>query len=321
MSKINKKNKVTDTGEVPPGGRADFYTTGIDFHKKLRSGNVSKAIIKRGQDQQAVLSFYHLKGLEYGRWVNFADRKDYLAAINLAFYDLNQILKFDNNIGFDVLNFAVGARGSQRALAHYEPGSNSINITRFHRKLNNNLFSLPATKLELLEKTGGISSIAHEYGHFLDFLFGGYIDQVPGAFALTSPPGFRKQSSIAFMPIAPVGGEIRQQTEKVMQSIIWKTLPAGTEPGQLTSYYEKLKKIAEGKRDYYLRRTEIFARAFEVYIYEKLRKKKILNKALTHHAEYYSQWPYVNKQGRPAMIVQMDKLIDLMRIEVLKTDN
>ena len=292
--------KITDTGDVNPGARADEFSHAQKFYKTLRSSSVSLSMLKDSDQPEKVIKRYHLESIEFGRWVTFPDRADYLIAVNIAFDDLNRVLRFGNDLGFDKLHFAVGARGKNSALAHFEPQNDTINITRFHRPSG-------SPKVEMIEKTGGISSIAHEYGHFLDYFFGSYIDQSRDDRSLSGG------QSVAFMPQAVKGGALRKQMEVIMQTIIWAELPGEGSEGKLTSYYKTLKKHCTNTKEYWIRRNEIFARAFEVYVYEKQRKRKILNKALTHDSQYYKAWPYFPHSSFKPVMAEIDKLISLMR--------
>ena len=299
--------KLADIGQHKPGSRGDYRSKEfVEFYKKLRSGTFPASIRPLATDLEAFMKKYQLDGIEFGRWVNFNDRVAYMQIVNISFFDLNKILGFKDNLGFDKLIFSIGARGKSAALAHFEPTNNVINITRFKRLKNGN-FDL-SLKMLFIESTGGISSIAHEYGHFLDYFFGMYIDQDKDNAALSNG------NSTAYHPIQEIKGPLRAQMEKVLNTIIWKQEPTTNEPtGTLTPYYEEIKRHTANTKEYWKRRNEIFARAFEVYIYEKLRAKKILNKGLTHSSNYYSAWPYIPRSERPAMIAEMDKLIKMFR--------
>jgi hypothetical protein len=113
-------------------------------------------------------------------------------------YDLNKVLRFNNNLGFDLLGITFGARGRGSALAHYEPNTNLINITRYSDDWyckNVRFFS-----------TGGLGSLAHDYGHFLDYFAGAYLDKDAEVYSLTNG------SSIARSRVDK-GGDIRKAME------------------------------------------------------------------------------------------------------------
>ena len=91
---------------------------------------------------------FGFRGVQFGNWTNQRDRQ---AAMNQAydgFMDLARVLGVPSralSLGGE-LGIAFGARGSGSALAHYEPGTVVINLT----------------------KTKGEGSLAHEWWHALD---------------------------------------------------------------------------------------------------------------------------------------------------------
>lgn len=94
-----------------------------------------------------------LRGVQFGNSATDGERKQHLQKAAEAFADLAfaanlplKILSLSNGLGL-----AFGARGNGTALAHYEPATNIINLTR----------------------KGGVGSLAHECGHGLDKYLGG----------------------------------------------------------------------------------------------------------------------------------------------------
>lgn len=91
---------------------------------------------------------FGLRGIEYGNWVNDDEAKAHTQAAGDALMDMAEVLGLDPKIVS--LNgrvaLAFGARGTGRALAHYEGATKAINLT----------------------KTSGGGSLGHEWGHALD---------------------------------------------------------------------------------------------------------------------------------------------------------
>jgi hypothetical protein len=262
-----------------------------------------------------VVKKFKLNGLEFGNWVGVEDRKNYLAALTIALLDLNKILGFNHNLGFDnTIGIAFGARGSSRALAHFEPDSYMINLTR-HKSLTrvnrirrdmgqSKLKSSPEVTEFLFEKTGGVGSLAHEYGHAIDYFFGTYIHQDEYYRSLT----FGRETRTRFDITYPKDS-IRYLALKVIESIIWE------KPGKKSAYYISLEQKF-GDNDYWFRHTELFARAFEVYVQHQLNKAGITNKFLTH--EKYASKAYLKETDLKRVLPWMNKLILKIRKEVNK---
>lgn len=102
-----------------------------------------------GNDMLQTFGFY---GGEFGNWENQNERQYNLNYSYEAFRDLAAALDIqDSDISLGGrLSIAYGARGIGNALAHFEPERNVINLT----------------------KMKGAGSLAHEWGHALDFYLG-----------------------------------------------------------------------------------------------------------------------------------------------------
>lgn len=109
-----------------------------------RSGG-RKTPVNKPEDMVKNFGF---SGVEFGNWVDDKSGNFHLIKCAEAFQDLADIIGVkDKDVSFNgKLSMAFGARGKGGALAHYEPASKVINIT----------------------KNGGAGSLAHEWGHSLD---------------------------------------------------------------------------------------------------------------------------------------------------------
>lgn len=261
------------------------------FYKKFRAGKAPNVPEELILDQGHLLRMYNLRAVGFGNWVTQEDRYNYSAALILAFYDLNQILKFNNNIGLNkTVSISFGARGVRGALAHFEPHSFIINITRYKR-----VAELPKEKLFLY--SGGAGSVAHEYGHALDYYFG--LFDTKEKLALTGGSTVRtKKLSISQDPLFVL-----------MDSVLNKIIYKDEQKGLFSAYYEKLKRRTTD--DYYIQRNEIFARVFERYIQLKLKENKIHNSFLTDTK--YDNFLYLTESDMRPVMKDMDLLISEMR--------
>ena len=126
--------------------------------KKARKEKWTKempAVIKRSggratsvKKPEEMINTFGFKGIEFGNWIDDKSGNFHLIKCAEAFHDLADILKLkDKDVSMNgKLSMAFGARGSGKALAHYEPLTKAINIT----------------------KEGGAGTLAHEWGHAMD---------------------------------------------------------------------------------------------------------------------------------------------------------
>lgn len=117
-------------------------------------------IVRGGEDYrnnrdisgEDMMEKFNFKGGEFGNWLNEKDRQESLNYGYDALLDLSKALNIsptDISLG-NRLSIAFGSRGSGNALAHYEPDREVINLT----------------------KMKGAGSLAHEWAHALDDIFG-----------------------------------------------------------------------------------------------------------------------------------------------------
>lgn len=259
-----------------------------NFYSQFRGGIKLPRAHHDTNSLEQLVTYYNLKAIGFGNWVTQEDRFNYLQALKIAFFDLNRILAFPrNNIGIGNLSISFGARGKGKALAHFEPWSNIINITRYHND--------EGDKKTLWANTGGAGSLAHEYGHFLDYIF---------AVKAGKPPCLSGGNSTR-MIILNEGNAIN--VSKLMNDLINSL---NVQKGKVTPFRERLNKI-EGSGDYFIRRNEIFARVFEQYIFYKLQKAGVRNHFL-HDTKYESR-VYLTNNELEKSIPLIDKLVKEMR--------
>lgn len=277
--------KILDTSEnITSGSRLDKYWQGRGFDNyvgfvrpnlKLPNNLNFNANIALIQNSLAI------KEIGFGNWVTNEDRFNYLNSLVVAVYDLNKVVNFDFQIGLNKLAVSFGARGVGSALAHYEPTTKIINITRYARGNED--------KIARFIGTGGMGSFAHEYGHYLDYFAGEYLAPNSDVFAVT---GGR---SLSTKRIKSGDGKqaLRTIANDILEKIIW------AKPNEkLSPYYTRLKKIVEDldtMGDYYLRRNEMFARWFEAWVSYKLKTMGIRNRLLAQYKYNPSIYPTENE--------------------------
>jgi hypothetical protein len=264
--------KLVDHGKTAPEGNSDVYwgRTGIDIvfqpnDDKVRIGDKIPPTYKY-TDVRFLENYYDLKAFEFGNWLSQQDRVNYLSGLGLALFDLHKLLGFTpKQIGIkNKLSVAFGARGRGRALAHFEPGTYAINLTRYSRPKKLSSRPKDFRRVNLILQDGGVGSFAHEYGHALDFYAGTFIDRAD-QFQVSG--GDSTNHSLRF-PSAKKS-KIQSLMDNLMNKILWKGKNIHSD------YYKRLTK--KGVREYFIRRNEIWARSFEVYVHFKLDKKKHKN--------------------------------------------
>ncbi len=267
--------KISDTDQdLTAGSRADNYwerNPNARYYELLRPGFPFAKVLKRKNNVKILTDKFRVNAVGFGNWLSIEDRINYVNAAVVALADLNKVLQFGNNVGIDgSLSLSFGARGNSRAAAHYEPATQLINITRFKRGKGHKFYRFFST--------GGIGALAHEYGHFLDYFSGSYLDKDNKVFSLSG-------GSIVEKNRVNNKTELRGIVDDIIERIIWTT------PGKtLSPYYNRLLNKNKRAGDYFFRRNELFARAFEVFVSVELKKKNIINRLLVptkYDLDYY----------------------------------
>lgn len=130
------------------GSRQTFKPSDVYLKSAKRKGGrvIDANTVKAGT--AFMLDKLKMRGVQWGNYVTDDERQHHLKMASESMADLVDVLGLqdeDASLGGQ-LGMAIGARGTGTALAHYEPGSKVINLTR----------------------AGGVGSLAHEWGHFFD---------------------------------------------------------------------------------------------------------------------------------------------------------
>lgn len=299
--------KLVDEGK-PYKGRADEYWRArlkqvfTPDNSQVRSG----ATIPKNYDYDNIdfiKAYYGLFAVEFGNWLSQQDRKNYLGGLGLSLFDLSHILNFSpKEISLKgKLSVAFGARGRGSAIAHFEPHTFTINLTRFARPKQGSAQKKGFDRNALLVAGGGMGSFAHEYGHALDFYGGTYVEKTKGG-ALSGSNSLRIEPDKKIMAEKSLAGLM----EKLLYKIIWKNTTEHSE------YYKRLEKA--NLSEYYFRRNEIFARAFETYVHYKMDKKKYKNIFLAEN-KYIPRY-YLTPAEMKKLEADFDKLISGLKAKL-----
>ena len=311
--------KYQDIGRVPAGGRLveDWQSSEIvPLFPRFRKGKSSLPKSFHFWDHGFLLDYFGLRAWEFGNWLTNEDRMNYVCGSGIALYDMRSVLQFPiHQMGLQgMVSLAIGARGKSAARAHFEPHSFAINLTRYSdnpgpKKMAAYPFLKKHPKVVRFLRMGGVGSLAHEYGHALDYFFGGFVDQDAEHFALTGGRSVRTRPDRELMKKKTLRGYM----EKLIYQIIWES------DKKQTRFYSELRAMLKEKgikSDYYYRRNELFARFFEQYIQFKLKQKGIQNTLL--HKPKYNYVVYLPQKHLERLVPIMDKLVVQMRAYLKK---
>jgi hypothetical protein len=312
-----KKLVDTDRDNIKSSKSAEYWSSRgfVEFYKKI--SNKPPKLDNKFFDQDPVLALqktFNLKAIQFGNWENNETRFNYIFACISAFFDLDLLLNFKENLGFGILTLSLGSRGSGKALAHFEPDKYIINLTRYKRadkyekKYNTRLPGDQEEKTEFLFlHTGGIGSLAHEYGHFLDSVGGSYFE--PGSsYGLTF--GREVSPKLSYDYIVANKYNKAHKLRYLTNEIIYYTCYSPDKRDNLfkySDYYERLKKSQ--KNVYWFRHCELFARSWEVYITLLQKENKLQNIFLSKFKYHPDVYPTEKELIQSGVKDLFDKLV------------
>lgn len=194
---------------------------------------------------------FAFRGVEFGNWAAQDERQK---LVNLAYdglMDMARVLGLPPRaLSLNgTLGLALGARGSGRAAAHYEPGKVVINMT----------------------KINGAGALAHEWGHALDHYFGELDQTNPYSGHGRYASGGRGQpvTSSEDARLAQLRPEMQKAWDRVLQSIYTKTRSKAEEARYVELNLERLQaaiaqlESQEQKQPYEQNRIEAMKRRAE----------------------------------------------------------
>ncbi len=204
---------------------------------------------------EAYLSEFGFPGGEWGNWLNESERINNLCMSFNAFKNLATVLQIDQKrISLHGLSIAFGSRGHSSASAHYEPGNNVINLT----------------------KLKGAGCLAHEWGHALD----AYI-----AKKYNIPNELATESNLSYRVMSGYYNAHRDQCPDVF----WNVLTAIKQASDFQKGSKKFDELfSKSGHGYWSSTCEMFARAFDCYIADKLKEYQIIDTYLSRGADSFS---------------------------------
>lgn len=225
------------------------------------------------------------RGVQFGNWENQNDRQTNMNMAYDAMKDLAEVLNIsDSDVSLgNQLALAFGARGSGNAAAHYEPLENVINLT----------------------KMSGAGSLAHEWGHALDkfiqentsseeavrkHLEEDIYQRFSDEFIERTKQTLSAQSENCYFAT--------EDKFSIMQSVVQAMKYKTDQDGRKieTDFLKDAQKLdgafstsgnqkGSTEKGYWSSDVELFARAFECYVMDKLAEQGMRNDYLCGHAE------------------------------------
>lgn len=289
MEKIPFNRKLVDVGNTKPYGKVELHWISeiiSNVFGKTRASKERKNKDFKFYDPEYLLKTFNISGFEFGNWLSQEDRYIYMAGCGYAMKDFCDIHGMPySKFGFNDLSISFGARGRAGSLAHFEPRTNVINLTR-HRTYEKSGARIPKSIWDDGEKylgKNGAGSLGHEYGHAIDFAVGVKAKNLPFNFASESISLIKynhkdeKENLIYKLKDDFVIDASVKPYFEVMKALIYDN--AGEkETYKLTQWYEKLKQEIEESPllgQYWIRDIEVFARSFEVYLSMKCEEKGV----------------------------------------------
>ena len=321
----NKKKGTPDKPPLPKRPHLDYL---------VREGDD----IRSGKDVGAddFMNRYGFRGVEFGNWAAKDERQKIVNHAYDALHDLSQIIGVpDRAISLNgTLGMAFGARGSGGALAHYESSKIVINMT----------------------KLKGAGALAHEWAHALDHYFGeidrsnpyggtprggsgyrGHAErsnlrpEMKEAFAGVMEAIFKSESKRAEvirdyeLKLEKAEAEGRNTTQ--LKSWLTQLRNGDYAYGGQSSYYKEAVKLNGKSGDYWTRPTEMFARAFEAYIFDRIGDIGKRNDYLVHsvggeqYAIGYKGNAYPHGMERQKINAAFDNLFRSIKNEAMEDGN
>jgi len=348
--------------------KAREATTAIELTYIKRTGGYNTSMVDNAESaKEFILNIFGFGGFTGGATLKDEDARNHIRYFTGAMSDLGDILNLDikylNQRGN--LLYALGSYAGQRSLAFFRhsAGENLISFT----------------------KTRGDGTVCHEYGHYLDFLMGGFTKMLSssfnnsykGRFYLSRPSYYSENSVTGAMYnlmkfiIEGYGEDVEQKVNLIVpekyydwsgsssiKAIFNSAADVDVAISMLQDRYRQYKRYSSLKakdmaiyytilshyghkeyevpfnisgtqffaaskaldetrsKPYWGTSVELFARAFETYVFDKLEKAGRVNNYLV--SGWFSEFPenvYPSGQEREVIFGYFEKLIEALKRE------
>lgn len=278
--KVFGPDALEEKGKPKKFSAADLYVKGAE-RKGPETGLNSVA-----EQENFLMKSAGMRGLQWGNSVTDEEREHHLKYAASSFKDLTEILGLPEEMGSfnGRLGLAIGARGKGTALAHYEPSTKVINLTR----------------------KGGVGSLAHEWGHFFDNILseinmGSHADQ-----------GTRTEGEFVSKIAGSYFGErtLKDKSPTCQAMLELYKAPVMDKFKTRCRTFLRENRTAFGNPDYWLSSEEMFARSFEKYVQGKLQSNGRENTYLAGVKDH-ALWP--SEEEVKEMTPLFDKIFEAFK--------
>lgn len=280
--------------------KSQFNASDAYVKHAIRKGgrDVSKLTKNPNEAAKHIIEKFGARGVQWGNSVTDDERMHHASKLVESLADLADMTGLkpeDLSLG-GKLGWAVGARGHGTASAHYEPGTQVINLTR----------------------KSGVGALAHEWAHAFDHSHSNYNIISDGEKRMGDYESGnwypQKFSGSSRTPEDQTKKPLWQAYEAVRQA--WAKSGFNKRLSAAVSHHIMEGRMSKGKRDYWLSNHEKFARTFERFIQHKLRENGRDNTYLSGLASIegeHALWP--NDEEIKVMAPAFEKLLSHYRKE------
>ena len=227
------------------------------------------------------LNTLHFKGGEFGNWLDEDERDLNLDMAFVAFMDLRKVLDITDISFNNYMSIAFGSRGHGNAAAHYEPGiTDVINLT----------------------KMNGAGCLAHEWGHAFDRHIATMMGYDAGILASEAWEHGKYLNKHQIPHIVENVGKVFYQIRRSPDFV------SGS------NYFDIM--YSKERAGYWSSICEMFARAFDCYIHDKLTAAGITDTYLSGYSDEYcyeGHYAYPRGEERKKINETIDAMMDWFR--------
>lgn len=237
----------------------------------------------RNIDTEEFLNRFRFQGIQFGNWVTQKERQDLLNHAWDALYDLMDVCKLPPeaaSLNGYIVGIAFGARGRGGAVAHWEPDQRILHFTR----------------------KKGAGALAHEWAHASDNFLGGLalLSNMSSYYDIhQNPELLDRMCRRAYLTTIDGTAKSFPETTAMMKVKIAMRNRDGSDDAlskNRSTFLRDARKIDGVGEDYWQSVKELWARAFEAWVFDVLSEDQRRSDYLVYGVDE-ERW---TKPGRPS---------------------